>query len=57
MILLGGFVSFDNAGVFLDATLGLVVFTNMVGMIILSGEIRELVDEFFNDPKFYPGAK
>ena len=57
MILLGGFVSFDNAGVFLDATLGLVVFTNMVGMILLSGEIRELVDEFFGNPKFYPGAK
>ena len=57
MIILGGFVSFDNAGVFLDATLGLVVFTNMVGMIMLSGEIRELVDEFFHDSKYYPGAK
>lgn len=57
MVILGGFVSFDNAGLFLDATLGLVVFTNMVGMIILSGEIKEQVDEFFGDPKFYPGAK
>lgn len=57
MVILGGFVSFDNAGVFLDATLGLVVFTNMVGMIILSGELKELVDEFFKDPKYYPGAK
>ena len=57
MVVLGGFVSFENAGVFLDATLGLVVFTNMVGMIILSGELKELVDEFFKDPKYYPGAK
>ena len=57
MILIGGFVSFENAATFLDATLGLVVFTNMVGMIMLSGEIRELVDEFFHDPKYYPGAK
>lgn len=57
MVILGGFVSFDNAGVFLDATLGLVVFTNMVGMIMLSGELKELVDEFFKDPKYYPGAK
>lgn len=57
MVILGGFVSFENAGVFLDATLGLVVFTNMVGMIILSGELKELVDEFFKNPKYYPGAK
>lgn len=57
MVVLGGFVSFENAGVFLDATLGLVVFTNMVGMIILSGELKELVDQFFKDPKYYPGAK
>lgn len=53
MIVLGGFISFDNAGVFLDATLGLVVFVNMIGMILLSGEIRELVDDFFKNPKFY----
>lgn len=55
MVLLGGFVSFDNAGIFLDATLGLVVFTNMVGMIILSRELTELVDDFFGNPKYYPG--
>lgn len=57
MIILGGFVSFENAGVFLDATLGLVVFVNMVGMIMLSGELKELVHEFFHDPKYYPKAK
>ncbi|WP_243343703.1 amino acid carrier protein [Anaerococcus sp. AGMB09787] len=57
MIVLGGFVSFDNAGVFLDATLGLVVFVNMIGMILLSGEIRELVDDFFKNPKFYHKGK
>ncbi|MGO3018615.1 MAG: alanine/glycine:cation symporter family protein [Anaerococcus sp.] len=57
MIVLGGFVSFENAGIFLDATLGLVVFTNMVGMIMLSGDLKELVHEFFKDPKYYPGAK
>lgn len=52
MILLGGFVSFDNAGVFLDFTLGLVVFTNMLGMIMMSGEVKELTKEFFDDPKY-----
>lgn len=57
MVLLGGFVDFSKAQIFLDAALGLVVFTNMVGMIMLSGEIRELVDDFFKNPKFYPGKK
>lgn len=57
MVLIGGFVSFEKAQIFLDAALGLVVFTNMVGMIMLSGEIRELIDDFFKNPKYYPGAK
>lgn len=57
MIVLGAFMSFDNAGVFLDATLGLVVFVNMVGMIMLSGELKEMVQDFFKNPKYYPGAK
>ena len=57
MVLIGGFVDFEKAQIFLDAALGLVVFTNMVGMIMLSGEIRELVDDFFKNPKYYPGNK
>jgi amino acid carrier protein len=57
MVLLGGFVSFDNAGTFLDFTLGLVVFTNMIGMIIMSGELKEMTEDFFKNPKFYPGDK
>lgn len=57
MVLLGGFVSFENAGVFLDFTLGLVVFVNMCGMVMLSGEVKEIAADFFNNPKFYPGAK
>lgn len=57
MVILGGFVSFKNAGVFLDFTLGLVVFVNMVGMIMLSGQLTEITDDFFKNPKYYPGAK
>ncbi|MDK8609986.1 sodium:alanine symporter family protein [Aerococcus loyolae] len=57
MVLLGGFVTFEGAGVFLDFTLGLVVFVNMIGMIMLSGEVRELTDDFFTNPKYFPGAK
>lgn len=57
MIVLGGFVSFGNAGTFLDFTLGLVVFVNMVGMIMLSRKLTELTDDFFKNPNFFPGAK
>ena len=57
MVLLGAFVEFEDAGAFLDFTLGLVVFTNMLGMVILSGEVKEICDDFFKNPKYYPGAK
>lgn len=57
MVLLGAFVEFEDAGAFLDFTLGLVVFTNMLGMVILSGEVKEICDDFFKNPKYYPGSK
>lgn len=53
MIILGIFVSFDNAGVFLDFTLGLVVIPNMIGLIIMSGETAELKREFFDGENYY----
>ena len=57
MIALALFLSFENAGIFLDATLALVVIPNMIGLIVMSGQVQELQEEFFHDPKFYPGAK
>ena len=53
MILLGIFVSFEKAGVFLDFTLGLVVIPNMIGLIAMSGEIKDLKREFFDGDKYY----
>ncbi len=53
MIILAIFVSFGNAGVFLDFTLGLVVIPNMIGLIIMSGEVAEIKKEFFDGPNFY----
>ena len=53
MIILAIFVSFKNAGVFLDFTLGLVVIPNMIGLIIMSGEVAEIKKEFFDGPNFY----
>lgn len=57
MILLGAFVSFDNAGTFLDLTLGLVIIPNMIGLILMSGEVAELEKDFFGQEKYYPGIK
>lgn len=49
-------VEFNNAGVFLDLTLGLVVIPNMIGLIIMSGQIQEIQEDFFSNPKYYPKA-
>ncbi|WP_425538674.1 alanine/glycine:cation symporter family protein [Microaceticoccus formicicus] len=57
MIILAIFLSFDNAGTFLDITLGLVVIPNMIGLVMMSGQIKDLKNDFFNNPEFYPGAK
>ena len=54
MVAVALFISFDNAGVFLDFTLGLVVVPNMIALIFLSGEVVKLKEEFFNTPgKYY----
>lgn len=54
MILLATVVSFDGADVFLNITLGLVVIPNMIAIIFMSNEIKELKQEFFNTKgKYY----
>lgn len=57
MVLLALFVEFENMGVFLDFTLGLVVIPNMIGLIIMSGQVQEIYEDFFLNPEYYPGAK
>ena len=42
---------------FLDILLATIIVPNMIGLVLLSGEVNELKNEFFNDPKYYPGAK
>lgn len=41
---------------FLDILLAMVIIPNMIGLILMRKEIKELKDEFFNDPNYYPGA-
>ncbi|PAB60292.1 alanine/glycine:cation symporter family protein [Anaeromicrobium sediminis] len=42
---------------FLDILLAIIIFPNMIGLILKTKELKEMKDEFFNDPKYYPGAK
>lgn len=42
---------------FLDILLATIIIPNMIGLVLLSGEVNTLKNEFFNDPKYYPGAK
>lgn len=57
MILLAIFISFANIEVFLNIALGLVVIPNMIGLILMSGEVRDMKNEFFNNPIYYPGVR
>lgn len=40
----------------LDILLALVVIPNMIGVIAMRKEVKELKEEFFSDPKYYPPA-
>lgn len=53
MIVVAAFLNTDNAGLFLDFTLGIVVLFNIVGVVAMSGKVKESMDEFFSDPKYY----
>ncbi|MBF8983271.1 sodium:alanine symporter family protein [Lutibacter sp. B2] len=42
---------------FLDILLAAIIVPNMIGLVLMTKEIKEMKNEFFNDPKYYPGAK
>ena len=56
-IVLGIYGGIEFLYKFLDILLAAIIVPNMIGLVMLSGEVNELKNEFFNDPKFYPGAK
>lgn len=41
----------------LDILLALVVIPNIIGVLAMRKEVTELKEEFFSNPKYYPGAK
>lgn len=52
MILLALFINFDSASVYLDIALGLVVIPNMIGLIIMSKDVKSIKKDFFDNPKY-----
>lgn len=58
LAILGGVLgSLEFLYQFLDILLAAIIIPNMLGVILMTKQVREMKDEFFNDPKFYPGAK
>ncbi len=41
---------------FLDILLATIIIPSMIGLILMTGKIRKIKDEFFNNPEFYPRA-
>lgn len=56
-IFLGAYGGLEFLYQFLDLMLGIIIIPNMLGLLLLSGEAKELKDEFFNSPKYYSKAK
>ncbi|MCT4595136.1 MAG: sodium:alanine symporter family protein [Anaeromicrobium sp.] len=42
---------------FLDILLAAIIIPNMIGLVLMTKEVKEIKDDFFNNPKYYPGAR
>lgn len=56
-IVAGTFGGLEFLYQFLDIMLATIIIPNMIGLLMMSGEVRDLKNQFFNDPKYYPKAK
>jgi AGCS family alanine or glycine:cation symporter len=56
-IMAGSVLSLEFLYQFLDLFLATIVIPNVIGVVLLSGKVKELKDEFLSDPKFYPKAR
>ena len=52
-ILLGAIADLEFIYQFMDLMLALVIIPNMLGLLLLSGKVKELKDEFFESSKYY----
>lgn len=56
-IFLGAYGGIEFLYSFLDILLAAIVVPNMIGLVLMRNQVKELKDEFFSNPEFYPGAK
>lgn len=56
-IVLGAYGGIETTYKFLDILLAAIIIPNMIGLVMLSGEVNELKNEFFNNPELYPRKK
>lgn len=56
-IILGTFGGIEFLYKFLDILLATIIVPNVIGLVLMSGQVKTLKDEFFSNPKFYPKAK
>ncbi len=55
-IIYGSFGKLENLFAILDILLALVIIPNMIGVLAMRKEVKELKIAFFSDPKYYPPA-
>ncbi|MCF6462395.1 alanine/glycine:cation symporter family protein [Clostridium sp. Cult1] len=56
-IILGVYGGIEFLYNFLDVLLATIIIPNMIGLLMLSNEVKDLKDEFFSNPKYYKKAK
>lgn len=56
-IILGAIGGIEFLYQFLDLLLAMVIIPNMIGLVCLRKEVKESLNDFFSNPKYYPKAK
>lgn len=56
-IFLGAYGGIEFLYSFLDILLASIIIPNMIGLVLMRNQVKELKDDFFSNPAFYPGAK
>ena len=52
-IFMGAVLNLSTVFSFLDLILGLALFPHLIALIVMSGQVVELKDDFFSNPKYY----
>ncbi len=52
-IVAGAYIELGVIYRFLDLLLATIIIPNMIGLVLLSGEVKTLKDEFFGNPDYF----